>query len=582
VRAACALLVMLLAGSVSFLSAATASVQLRGAACLSSADGPIPPLRAPVRCVSRSQASSDPGAWRWLRLDAAAMADVPAEARLLVTQSRFDRIALAIVTRSGEVRRTAYDRATVASLWAPGGELALPIGVAGRDIVTIALGFRGLDDPALVRVIHTATDVEFGKSIADWYLLMGVFGGAMMCAFLYNLFIAFDQRYAFQHWYLAWVAVSFAYGAIWSNMAALAVPWLIGPVAMTINYVLVGLMVFIGTRLFLSLIEEGLLPERFQRFGRAVAGAGAVLGVVAILPGPLAPLTTDGLLNMAVLASSGIALAGTLLAAARGSRTIWFYTIGWWPVLVVAVLRVIRNVGYMPQTPMLDMAMFGTISFEAVILSLALAYRVRLLRRELQIALRARELAQVEQETLRRAAHTDFLTGLGNRAAFQTVLEHQARAGAPEGFTLILVDIDNLKQVNDGFGHAAGDAMLVQCAARMRALMPCVQDAGATATRLGGDEFALIVPGARNRAVSVLHGLASIQDEPWRHGDHAHPLSFSSGSAHFPDDAVRLDLLYRHADTALYAAKRQARARIAVPSPVIMAGRHDPPVAATG
>ena len=90
------------------------------------------------------------------------------------------------------------------------------------------------------------------------------------------------------------------------------------------------------------------------------------------------------------------------------------------------------------------------------------------------------------QHGLRRAANTDALTGLANRAAFRRILGLRAASGTP--VLLVLADLDGFKRANDTYGHLAGDAVLVEVAARLRRLAP----RAACIARLGGDEFALL------------------------------------------------------------------------------------------
>jgi predicted signal transduction protein with EAL and GGDEF domain len=99
---------------------------------------------------------------------------------------------------------------------------------------------------------------------------------------------------------------------------------------------------------------------------------------------------------------------------------------------------------------------------------------------------------KLTEETLRWAAHHDDLTGLANRRLFRDRLQ-QALAGISEANPatgLLVMDLDHLKQINDRFGHDAGDALLKEFAQRLRSVVRSVD----TIARLGGDEFAVILP----------------------------------------------------------------------------------------
>ncbi|GAA3745824.1 hypothetical protein GCM10022379_13710 [Micromonospora maritima] len=151
---------------------------------------------------------------------------------------------------------------------------------------------------------------------------------------------------------------------------------------------------------------------------------------------------------------------------------------------------------------------------------------------------------------LRRLAYSDQLTGLPNRLTFIRRLRRALRAGGP--VAVVLLDLDGFKQVNDRFGHAAGDRLLTATAERMR---DAVGPDGMIA-RLGGDEFAVLVAG--DRPVSperlAVRLLAALEPLPGEEDLGVHP-SASIGIAEYgPQHASHTDLL-RDADIAMYAAK---------------------------
>jgi diguanylate cyclase (GGDEF)-like protein len=162
---------------------------------------------------------------------------------------------------------------------------------------------------------------------------------------------------------------------------------------------------------------------------------------------------------------------------------------------------------------------------------------------------------------LERQATSDALTGLGNRAMFDQVLSSTIALAKAEqlSFAIIYIDLDRFKQVNDTYGHDAGDAMLIAVAARLRAALR----RGDHAFRLGGDEFALIFsPGIERSEIALIEdriadGMAPFIELP----DGARIVaSLSIGSAYYPDDSEDARELLRHADAAMYAAKISSRA----------------------
>ena len=150
------------------------------------------------------------------------------------------------------------------------------------------------------------------------------------------------------------------------------------------------------------------------------------------------------------------------------------------------------------------------------------------------------------------AALHDGLTGLANRALLRDRVAVRSAQGSP--FALLLLDLDRFKQVNDGHGHAAGDALLREVADRMR----LVVGAEGTVARLGGDEFAVLVDAAR--APQAAARLAEEIARPVDLGSVVLHTAASVGLALAPQDGGDLEELLEHADREMYRAKHATRA----------------------
>jgi diguanylate cyclase (GGDEF)-like protein len=167
-----------------------------------------------------------------------------------------------------------------------------------------------------------------------------------------------------------------------------------------------------------------------------------------------------------------------------------------------------------------------------------------------------------QRERLRAQARTDSLTGMLNRRAFfERITEELARGeriGTP--VSVVLLDIDHFKPVNDEYGHAEGDRALRAIAAKLQMTVR----ADETAARYGGEEFALIAARAGSAEAVELaeRARAAIADV----SVHGSALSASAGVATWPGDADTPDALLEAADRALYEAKRAGRGRTAVAS----------------
>ncbi len=149
----------------------------------------------------------------------------------------------------------------------------------------------------------------------------------------------------------------------------------------------------------------------------------------------------------------------------------------------------------------------------------------------------------------------DQLTGLANRVRLTTELRDavsRAQTGSESG-ALLYVDLDRFKPVNDEFGHETGDALLVTVAKRLES---CTRASDVVA-RLGGDEFAVLLVAAGPEEIEkVSERIAAAFAEPFVFGDLRLRLGVSIGRSVYPGDAGDPDGLLRHADTAMFAAKR--------------------------
>ena len=159
------------------------------------------------------------------------------------------------------------------------------------------------------------------------------------------------------------------------------------------------------------------------------------------------------------------------------------------------------------------------------------------------------------QSTLEHQAVHDVLTGLPNRMLLRDRLEqavHLARRQR-SSVSLLMMDLDHFKEINDTFGHHVGDALLQQVGPRLRTQIRETD----TVARLGGDEFALVLVGAdaSGAELAARHVLEQLE-RPFLLEGQSLDIGASIGIAIFPDHGDDADMLLRRADIAMYAAKR--------------------------
>jgi diguanylate cyclase (GGDEF)-like protein/PAS domain S-box-containing protein len=163
----------------------------------------------------------------------------------------------------------------------------------------------------------------------------------------------------------------------------------------------------------------------------------------------------------------------------------------------------------------------------------------------------------LENQLLHQAFH-DPLTSLPNRALFTDRVERVLSRRKNEHCSLLFIDLDNFKEVNDGFGHERGDALLTAVGDRLRETLR-TQD---TAARLGGDEFAILLDGiwTAEEALAVGERVLTAVQAPYVFGDDQISIGSSIGIA-IASPSTSLGDLLRQADVAMYMAKRDGKHR---------------------
>ena len=181
--------------------------------------------------------------------------------------------------------------------------------------------------------------------------------------------------------------------------------------------------------------------------------------------------------------------------------------------------------------------------------------------RELEKAIAAEKSARQEVERL---SNTDALTGLNNRRYFNAVSEREFELAVrhKKPLSALMLDIDHFKRVNDTYGHAVGDLVLVEIAAVCLKLMRSTD----LCARYGGEEICMLLPEtASSGAQAIAERLrAAISSLALEADGHAFAVTASMGVAESMSDEDSLPGLLKRSDDALYKAKRDGRNRIVI------------------
>tara|TARA_R110001592_G_scaffold323435_1_gene602682 strand:- start:24319 stop:26241 length:1923 start_codon:yes stop_codon:yes gene_type:complete len=276
----------------------------------------------------------------------------------------------------------------------------------------------------------------------------------------------------------------------------------------------------------------------------------------------------------------------------RGEVLAKFYVIAWGMFLAGTSTYTLNKAGILPYTALSEHAMIIGASFQVLFLSFALAYRINLERRtrieaqeealhiqtsslqtqqlaneqlEFRVQERTEELEAAYRE-LKRLSQIDGLTKVKNRQCFDQALEAEWRRNCRDvsNLSLLMIDVDFFKRINDTWGHPCGDACLQHIA---NICKHAVQRSGDTVARYGGEEFVLLLPSTDLIGASVVaEGIRKdIELTPFSWKNELIKLTVSLGLASStPNRSGSYEQLIQFADEALYAAKAAGRNRVMV------------------
>ena len=163
---------------------------------------------------------------------------------------------------------------------------------------------------------------------------------------------------------------------------------------------------------------------------------------------------------------------------------------------------------------------------------------------------------ELSSEMLLNLALHDPLTGLPNRRELENRLKDAMLNVATDETSVyvLYMDLDNFKPINDDLGHDVGDQVLQEVARRLQSAVR----RGDTVARVGGDEFVVVLQRMESHAVvvSIVESILASMKEPMVAGEHGLNIGISIGCAHHPCDGTEITDLLKHADAAMYRAKR--------------------------
>lgn len=453
-----------------------------------------------------------------------------------------DSMSLHILYADGQMLSTTTGPRGVTPLIQLGAIVEHPLPLAKAKIVRLMWHVEG---SASVRGIllgaRLATDKESGHANLVMASIYAAFGGLCLGLICYNLALWAALRHRFQLWYCAMTAGLLLYAFSSSGALAWVWPEIANNDRLRFNYLALGLMGGAAMMFARTFFEERVYQGWLGRMATGVALMMAGAGVFVFVTAPIAVRVADMIFTCVFISLAAVVVPTLWRAWRLRSNYLWLFAIAWGAPILTAVLRTLSNLHVLPWNFWLDNSTMLSMSGEALLSSLAIAYRIRLLSIE-------RDEAVTGEEIARRLADADPLTGLLNRRAF---LEKAIGRDGPQ--MLHIADLDHFKSVNDTLGHDGGDEVLRVFARMLRAAAP----ATALISRIGGEEFAILTrvdePIEPDRILAKLRATRMPFDML---------VTASIGSCTGPlTTEPEWKSLYRGADKALFQAKSAGRDR---------------------
>jgi diguanylate cyclase (GGDEF)-like protein len=396
--------------------------------------------------------------------------------------------------------------------------------------------------------IELVAAAEFAKSEARSYLAYGIVFGILIAMAFYGFFLFVSLKYRS---YLYFILYTISIG-LWLFYVQGFAKVLFGQkpgLDQAMLWFWAGMFILWGTIFTISFLE---LKKGSRFLFYLLAAAAALAGVVSA-----AGLAGLDEIAFALSHYLGMAVPVLVIIAAavrlkQGFRSALYYLIAWSFLALGGFVFSLMGLKVLPVHFLTINAMSIGMAIESVLLSMALADRFKQVETE-------RKLLESKQAQYRELSMTDALTGLYNKRYLQAELsravEKTLQSGEP--LSLIFLDIDDFKKINDRFGHAVGDDILISLAHSMRS---CTRESD-MACRLGGDELVIFMPGiSKDKAFHVAERIrVHFETESMRIIDgQSINATISLGIVDLQRNESAESLIER-ADSAMYAAKQRGK-----------------------
>ena len=470
----------------------------------------------------------------------------PAELLLWQTDpSAFDSMLLRFSYADGSDSLIDVDPQMAARNWFADGRFSVPVPGAGAPLVAV--------DMVVERPRHSVTTqgprlidaASAGREHFVRALVYALVCGLLLNPIIYDLLFYRVLRARFMLWHIAMTVAVLAFTLTHSGLVFELIPDL----ALLTRWQIYGLSLTVAIAcavLFMRrLLEEGAVPALLDRMLIGSVAAMVAARCLSLLDIEALRIAGNRLLLFSLIPVAFAAVAAVIVALARGSRAARFMAIALSGMIIAGLMRLARGIGF-EAVLSIDDVLCGALVLMTLGTSAAVGDRFMVIRLQ-------RDRARLQAQRMSRMAHTDALTGLANRRAFDQLQRLE------QGQALIIADLDNFKRINDTLGHQTGDAVLCGAARALRREIGKFPEA--MLFRLGGEEFAIVLRCA---------GIAELEDV-CEHVRRCFAEAESDGTVDLTDMTISVGALlgtgqnlhdaFAEADGAMYRAKDLGRNR---------------------
>ena len=467
-------------------------------------------------------------------------------------------------------------------------DLIFPLALAPQEKVDIYLRVHSVNSVSIPIYVNTERAFVHSQSVIEWR--NGIYFGITLGLFFYNAFLWVGVRKRVYGIYVLFMATHLLF-----NASMMGYTFRLWPEALQFQQVAIFVFsVLSGSTVVWFGIVFLQSKTHLPRLHLFLCAFLLIAAAAAPLMLNMKPATAAELNALIMLAGVVILLVSAVLRLRQGYRPALYYLIGQGAVLASVTFTVLTSRGLLPYYYLAPEVLKWSSAFEILFFSIGLADLMneeRRLREQAQLKSDStqRELLQVQiqlNEKLDKKVHertqaleaansklqllstTDELTQLYNRRHVNDMLDSEYRRALRDktSLSVLMLDLDHFKQINDRYGHPTGDACLVHAA---RIISGHIRRPPDVAARYGGEEFVVLLPNTRADGARIVADniLRAFNASCVQHAECTIPVSVSIGVASvFPLERDGHNSLLAEADRQLYIAKQGGRNRVAAAS----------------